>query len=85
MDNNRWNHVDRLLQSALDIPAVKRDAHTSPRVSPPATNGWKKKSVRCSPHTDRANRFAQHSGDHSRRTRARRESAATTAVRPAIR
>ena len=27
MDNNRWNHVDQLLQSALDIPAVERDAH----------------------------------------------------------
>ena len=25
MDNERWNHVDRLLQSALDIPAVERD------------------------------------------------------------
>ena len=27
MDNDRWNHVDQLLQSALDIPAVERDAH----------------------------------------------------------
>ena len=27
MDNDRWNHVDQLLQSALDIPAVKRDAY----------------------------------------------------------
>jgi eukaryotic-like serine/threonine-protein kinase len=27
MDNDRWNHVDELLQSALDIPAVERDAH----------------------------------------------------------
>ena len=27
MDNERWNHVDRLLQSALDIPAVERDAY----------------------------------------------------------
>ena len=27
MDNDRWNHVDRLLQSALDIPAVERDAY----------------------------------------------------------
>ena len=26
MDNDRWNHVDRLLQSALDIPAGERDA-----------------------------------------------------------
>jgi serine/threonine protein kinase/tetratricopeptide (TPR) repeat protein len=26
MDNDRWNHVDQLLQSALDIPAVERDA-----------------------------------------------------------
>jgi hypothetical protein len=25
MDNERWHHVDRLLQSALDIPAVERD------------------------------------------------------------
>jgi len=25
MDNNRWNHVDRLLQSALDVPATERD------------------------------------------------------------
>src|SRR6185295_8114440 len=27
MDDNRWNHVDQLLQSALDIPAVGRDAY----------------------------------------------------------
>ena len=27
MDNDRWNHVDQLLQSALDIPAAKRDAY----------------------------------------------------------
>jgi serine/threonine protein kinase/tetratricopeptide (TPR) repeat protein len=27
MDNDRWNHVDLLLQSALDIPAVERDAY----------------------------------------------------------
>src|SRR5688572_28882701 len=27
MDNDRWNHVDQLLQSALDLPAVKRDAY----------------------------------------------------------
>src|SRR5215210_9034358 len=27
MDNERWNHVDQLLQSALDIPAVERDAY----------------------------------------------------------
>ena len=27
MDNDRWNHVDQLLQSALDISAVERDAH----------------------------------------------------------
>ena len=27
MDNNRWNHVDQLLQSALDVPAVERDAY----------------------------------------------------------
>jgi serine/threonine protein kinase/tetratricopeptide (TPR) repeat protein len=27
MDNERWNHVDVLLQSALDIPAVERDAY----------------------------------------------------------
>src|SRR5215212_1101898 len=27
MDSNRWNHVDGLLQSALDIPAVERDAY----------------------------------------------------------
>ena len=27
MDNERWNHVDQLLQSALDIPAVARDAY----------------------------------------------------------
>jgi serine/threonine protein kinase/tetratricopeptide (TPR) repeat protein len=26
MDNERWNHVDRLLQSALDHPAADRDA-----------------------------------------------------------
>ena len=26
MDTDRWNHVDRLLQSALDIPARERDA-----------------------------------------------------------
>src|SRR5262245_25935449 len=25
MDNDRWNNVDRLLQSALDMPAVERD------------------------------------------------------------
>ena len=25
MDDERWNHVDKLLQSALDIPAVERD------------------------------------------------------------
>ena len=27
MDTERWNHVDQLLQSALDIPAVERDAY----------------------------------------------------------
>jgi eukaryotic-like serine/threonine-protein kinase len=27
MDNERWNHVDQLLQSALDIPAVERGAY----------------------------------------------------------
>ena len=27
MDNDRWNHVDQLLQSALDVPAVERDAY----------------------------------------------------------
>src|SRR4249919_2695431 len=27
MDNDRWNHVDQLLQSALDIPAGERDAY----------------------------------------------------------
>src|SRR5215213_6894572 len=27
MDNERWNHVDQLLQSALDIPAVERDVY----------------------------------------------------------
>ena len=27
MDNERWNHVDQLLQSALDVPAVERDAY----------------------------------------------------------
>ncbi len=27
MDNDRWNHVDQLLQSALDIAAVERDAY----------------------------------------------------------
>jgi serine/threonine protein kinase/tetratricopeptide (TPR) repeat protein len=27
MDNDRWNHVDQLLQSALDIPAAERNAH----------------------------------------------------------
>jgi len=26
MDNDRWTHVDRLLQSALDVPAAERDA-----------------------------------------------------------
>ena len=27
MDNERWNHADQLLQSALDIPTVERDAY----------------------------------------------------------
>ena len=27
MDDDRWHHVDQLLQSALDIPAVERDAY----------------------------------------------------------
>ena len=27
MDNDRWAHVDQLLQSALDIPAVERDTY----------------------------------------------------------
>ena len=27
MDNDRWTHVDELLQSALDMPAVERDAY----------------------------------------------------------
>src|SRR5262245_33960490 len=26
MDGDRWNHVDRLLQSALDVPEIERDA-----------------------------------------------------------
>jgi hypothetical protein len=25
MDGDRWNHVDRLLQSALDIPVAERE------------------------------------------------------------
>ena len=25
MDPERWNHVDKLLQSALDLPAAERD------------------------------------------------------------
>jgi hypothetical protein len=25
MDNERWNHVDKLLQSALDCPAAERE------------------------------------------------------------
>jgi hypothetical protein len=27
MDDDRWNHVDQLLQSALDMPAVEREAY----------------------------------------------------------
>ncbi len=27
MDDDRWNHVDQLLQSAFDVPAVERDAY----------------------------------------------------------
>src|SRR5262245_27434967 len=27
MSNDRWNHVDQLLQSALDTPALERDAY----------------------------------------------------------
>ena len=27
MDNDRWNYIDQLLQSALDTPAVERDAY----------------------------------------------------------
>ena len=27
MDTDRWNHVDQLLQSALDLPAAERDAY----------------------------------------------------------
>ena len=27
MDNDRWSHVDQLLQSALDMPAVERDGY----------------------------------------------------------
>src|SRR5262245_12759712 len=27
MDTDRWNHVDQLLQSALDMPAVERDGY----------------------------------------------------------
>jgi eukaryotic-like serine/threonine-protein kinase len=27
MDTDRWNHVDQLLQSALDMPAVERDTY----------------------------------------------------------
>src|SRR5688572_16808479 len=27
MDNDRWNHIDQLLQFALGIPAVERDAY----------------------------------------------------------
>jgi hypothetical protein len=26
MDHERWNHVDRVLQSALDRPAAEREA-----------------------------------------------------------
>src|SRR5262249_1033413 len=29
MDPERWNHVDRLLQSALEIPSAQRDAFLS--------------------------------------------------------
>src|SRR5688572_25853970 len=27
MDTDRWNHVEQLLQSALEMPAVERDAY----------------------------------------------------------
>jgi hypothetical protein len=42
MDTERWNQVDRLLQSALDLPAVERDAYLrqacagDPRMEQPA-------------------------------------------------
>ena len=50
MDPERWNHVDKLLQSALDIPAAERDVLSSQRVRRRPTAG-STKSARCSPPT----------------------------------
>ena len=55
MDTDRWTHVDQLLQSALDIPAVERDAYLATRVA--ATNGWKTKVRSLLAAHDRADRF----------------------------
>ena len=49
MESERWNRVDQLLQSALDIAAVERDAYLARRVA--ATCNWRPTSVRYSPRT----------------------------------
>ena len=38
MDNERWNHVDKLLQSALDVP--RRSATSFCAAPAAATNSW---------------------------------------------
>ena len=70
MDNDRWNHVDQLLQSALDIPAVERDAYLRNACGARPTAGRRSPfAARC---TRPCRQVPRRSGDRSRRTRARR-------------
>ena len=78
---NRWNQVDQLLQSALDIPAVERDAYLRNACGGDQRLEDEVRSLLAA--HDRADRFLGAPATRSRRTRSSPESAATTAVRPA--
>ena len=57
MDPERWNHVDKLLQSALDLPrgGARRVSAATPAA---ATSSWSTKSARCSPPTTAPTAFS---------------------------
>ena len=80
MDNDRWNHVDELLQSALDIPAVERDAYL--RHACGGDQRLEEEVRSLSPHTTvpaGSSALRRSISPHASSP----ESAATTAVRPA--
>ena len=80
MNPERWNQVDKLLQSALERPEVERDVFL--RAPAAATNSWSMKSVLCWPHTSARTAFSPFRRSSSPRASSPDHAAATTA-RPA--